>query len=63
MEMEAERVRGVLNVDDIKCEELYKSYGQVRAVENVSFGVQRGECFCLLGVNGAGKSTTFKCLT
>ena len=33
------------------------------AVENLSFGLSRGECFGLLGVNGAGKSTTFKILT
>jgi len=33
------------------------------AVENLSFGLGRGECFGLLGVNGAGKSTTFKILT
>jgi ABC-type uncharacterized transport system ATPase subunit len=33
------------------------------AVENISFGLDYGECFALLGVNGAGKSTTFKSLT
>jgi ATP-binding cassette, subfamily A (ABC1), member 3 len=33
------------------------------AVENLSFGLSAGECFALLGVNGAGKSTTFKILT
>jgi len=33
------------------------------AVESVSFGLNEGECFTLLGVNGAGKSTTFKSLT
>ena len=35
----------------------------VTAVTNVSFGLDYGECFALLGVNGAGKSTTFKSLT
>ena len=30
------------------------------AVNQISFGVRKGECFGLLGVNGAGKSTTFK---
>jgi len=33
------------------------------AVEGISFGLKPGECFALLGVNGAGKSTTFKSLT
>lgn len=35
----------------------------VLAVEKTSFGLDYGECFALLGVNGAGKSTTFKSLT
>lgn len=34
-----------------------------RAVDKVSFGLDIGECFALLGVNGAGKSTVFKSLT
>jgi len=33
------------------------------AVEEVSFVIPKGECFALLGVNGAGKSTVFKMLT
>ena len=33
------------------------------AVDNVSLGIKRGECFGWLGLNGAGKSTTFKMLT
>ena len=35
----------------------------ILAVEKASFAVDEGECFALLGVNGAGKSTTFKSLT
>ena len=35
----------------------------VVAVEKTSFGLEYGECFAMLGVNGSGKSTTFKCLT
>jgi ATP-binding cassette, subfamily A (ABC1), member 3 len=35
----------------------------VQAVERTSFGLEYGECFALLGINGAGKSTTFKALT
>lgn len=33
------------------------------AVENLSFQLEYGECFALLGITGAGKTTTFKCLT
>lgn len=33
------------------------------AVERTSFGLEHGECLALLGVNGAGKSTTFKAFT
>lgn len=35
----------------------------IKAVKRASFGLDYGECFALLGVNGAGKSTTFKSLT
>ncbi|VDD90945.1 unnamed protein product [Enterobius vermicularis] len=37
--------------------------GKVLAVNDVSFTVEKGECFGLLGVNGAGKTTTFSMLT
>ena len=40
-----------------------KNYGNLCAVDQISFGLEYGECFALLGVTGAGKSTTFKCLT
>ena len=44
--------------DMIKIENLSKSYGEVKAVDNLSFKVKKGELFAFLGVNGAGKSTT-----
>lgn len=42
----------------IRIEGLCKSFGDVKAVQNISFSVRRGEMFAFLGVNGAGKSTT-----
>ncbi len=44
----------------IKVEELRKSYGELRAVDGISFEVQAGEFFGILGPNGAGKTTTLE---
>lgn len=46
----------------IKVEGLKKSFGDVRAVDDISFEVERGELFGFLGINGAGKSTTINML-
>ena len=40
-----------------------KSFGAIRAVDDISFDVRRGEVLGLLGPNGAGKSTTMKMIT
>lgn len=42
----------------IEIKNLYKSYGEIKAVQDLSFQVQKGELFAFLGLNGAGKSTT-----
>lgn len=42
----------------IEISNLSKSFGEVKAVQDISFKVNRGELFAFLGVNGAGKSTT-----
>lgn len=42
----------------IKIDSLYKSFGDIKAVDNLSLRVNEGELFAFLGVNGAGKSTT-----
>ena len=44
------------NVIEIK--NLTKSFGDVKAVNDLSFKVKKGELFAFLGINGAGKSTT-----
>ncbi len=50
----------VENIIDIRG--LNKSFGDIRAVKDLSFGVKEGELFAFLGVNGAGKSTTINIL-
>lgn len=47
----------------IEIEGLTKTYGNVKAVDNINFSVSKGEVFGLLGPNGAGKTTTIKMLT
>ena len=47
----------------IKVENLTKLFGAKRAVDGVSFSVERGEVLGFLGPNGAGKSTTMRMLT
>ena len=44
-------------------EKLSKTFGQLKAVDEVSFEIKEGEIFGFLGPNGAGKSTTINMLT
>ncbi|WKY01593.1 hypothetical protein Q1695_015531 [Nippostrongylus brasiliensis] len=53
-----DRTYAAVVVDDVK-----KWYGDFNAVKGVTFHVKNGECFGLLGVNGAGKTSTFQMLT
>lgn len=46
----------------IEVKDLYKAFGETKAVEGVSFNVEKGEIFSLLGPNGAGKTTTLSML-
>src|SRR4051812_45319290 len=49
-------------MDAIAVQDLRKRYGDVQALDGVSFAVREGEVFGLLGPNGAGKSTTVRTL-
>ncbi|MBT98690.1 MAG: ABC transporter ATP-binding protein [Dehalococcoidia bacterium] len=50
------------NTDIIQVNDLRKSYGDLKAVDGVSFSVGSGEVFGILGPNGAGKTTTVEIL-
>jgi linearmycin/streptolysin S transport system ATP-binding protein len=47
----------------IQVENLTKSFGEIRAVDGISFRVEEGEIYGLLGPNGAGKTTTLSMMT
>ena len=51
-----------MNLAAVQVSDLYKRYGDVHAVDGVTFDVGRGEIFGLLGPNGAGKTTIVECV-
>lgn len=46
----------------IEVEGIYKSFGDTKAVNGISFEVRKGEIFGMIGPNGAGKTTTIECI-
>ena len=54
-----------MEMDDaiIKIKNLTMAFGGLKAVDDLSFEVKKGEIFGLIGPNGAGKTTVFNCLT
>jgi ABC-2 type transport system ATP-binding protein len=46
----------------VEVKALTKRYGSARGVEDLSFGIEKGEIFGYLGPNGSGKTTTIRCL-
>jgi len=52
-----------MSTNMIEVRNLTKTFGEVHAVNDISFDVARGEIFAFLGPNGAGKTTTIKMLT
>lgn len=47
----------------LKIENLTISFGGIKAVNNVSFEVEKGAIYSIIGPNGAGKTTIFNCIT
>ena len=47
---------------NVRVRNLYVSYGQQQVLKNVSFDASDGECIAVLGPNGVGKTTLFRCL-
>lgn len=52
----------MMDLNTIQIERLSKGYGEVRALQEVSFSVQKGELFGLIGPDGAGKTTLLRIL-
>ncbi|HAQ60514.1 TPA: ATPase [Candidatus Delongbacteria bacterium] len=50
-------------MNSIEIKNIYKSYKDAKALENISFEVKKGEIFGLIGPDGAGKTTLFRILT
>jgi ABC-2 type transport system ATP-binding protein len=46
----------------VELSHIFKSFGPVKAVDDVSFSIEKGELFGLLGPNGAGKTTSIRCM-
>src|SRR5262245_621220 len=44
----------------VEAQSLYKHYGDLKALDEVSFEVRKGEIFGLIGADGAGKTTAFR---
>jgi branched-chain amino acid transport system ATP-binding protein len=42
----------------LKVENLHVAYGKIRALHGIDFSMDDGEIVCIIGANGAGKSTT-----
>jgi len=46
----------------LELKSVYKAFGGLMAVNDISFAVEKGEIFGLIGPNGSGKTTTFNCI-
>lgn len=57
------KVNSDCQLSTVNCQLLNKSYGQTKALKDVSFEVASGELFGIIGPDGAGKTTLFRILT
>lgn len=57
------RNKGLITMDALVIENLRKTYSNGRGIKEINLNVQKGKIHALLGNNGAGKSTTMKCIT
>lgn len=48
--------------ESLKIENLTKTYGKARGIENINLKIEKGTVYGFIGPNGAGKSTTIKCI-
>ena len=46
----------------IEVKNLFKSYGDLSVLKDISFSVEKGEVLCIIGPSGSGKSTLLRCL-
>jgi ABC-type multidrug transport system ATPase subunit len=53
----------IQNEDPIQIKNLTKAYGKFKAVDDISLNIKENEILCLLGHNGAGKTTVIQMLT
>ena len=47
----------------LKVENLQVSYGKIKALHGLDFEIDEGEIICIIGANGAGKSTTLRAIS
>jgi len=47
----------------LEIKNLHVSYGKIRALHSIDFSIDRGEIVCIIGANGAGKSTTLRAIS
>ncbi|XP_035204657.1 ATP-binding cassette sub-family A member 3-like [Stegodyphus dumicola] len=63
LEMESSSLTELFTTNSLTVRELSKHYGSHLAIDRLSFGVLKGECFGLLGADKAGKSTVLKMIS